>query len=91
MPGRARLAPWRGVGNGHNAFAAESFLDEIAKDLGTTVSVMLAGRERLPAPSIAVTVAMYVPGASTVAPIRPVIAIAVAPGPALKRTIVAAG
>jgi isoquinoline 1-oxidoreductase beta subunit len=34
MPGRARLAPWRGVGNGHNAFAAESFLDEIAKDLG---------------------------------------------------------
>jgi isoquinoline 1-oxidoreductase beta subunit len=34
MPGRARLAPWRGVGNGHNAFAAESFLDEIARDLG---------------------------------------------------------
>jgi isoquinoline 1-oxidoreductase beta subunit len=34
MPGRARLAPWRGVGNGHNAFAAESFLDEIAKELG---------------------------------------------------------
>ena len=34
MPGRARLAPWRGVGNGHNAFAAESFLDEMAKDLG---------------------------------------------------------
>jgi isoquinoline 1-oxidoreductase beta subunit len=34
MPGRARLSPWRGVGNGHNAFAAESFLDEIAKDLG---------------------------------------------------------
>src|SRR5215475_1739862 len=34
MPGRARLAPWRGVGNGHNAFAAESFLDEIAKDIG---------------------------------------------------------
>src|SRR5882757_2082323 len=34
MPGRARLAPWRGVGNGHNAFAAESFLDEIAKDRG---------------------------------------------------------
>jgi isoquinoline 1-oxidoreductase subunit beta len=30
----ARLAPWRGVGNGHNAFAAESFLDEIAKDRG---------------------------------------------------------
>jgi isoquinoline 1-oxidoreductase beta subunit len=34
MPGRARLSPWRGVGNGHNAFAAESFLDEIAKELG---------------------------------------------------------
>src|SRR2546430_8295770 len=25
-----RLAPWRGVGNGHNAFAIECFLDEIA-------------------------------------------------------------
>src|SRR5712671_3645444 len=34
MPGRARLAPWRGVGNGHNSFAIECFLDEIAKDLG---------------------------------------------------------
>ncbi|HEY7299164.1 MAG TPA: molybdopterin cofactor-binding domain-containing protein [Xanthobacteraceae bacterium] len=34
MPGRARLSPWRGVGNGHNAFAAENFLDEIAKELG---------------------------------------------------------
>jgi len=34
MPGRARIAPWRGVGNGHNAFAAESFIDEMAKDLG---------------------------------------------------------
>src|SRR5215467_3385299 len=34
MPGRARLAPWRGVGNGHNAFAAESFIDEMAKELG---------------------------------------------------------
>src|SRR5215831_20298158 len=34
MPGRARIAPWRGVGNGHNAFAVESFLDEIAKELG---------------------------------------------------------
>jgi isoquinoline 1-oxidoreductase beta subunit len=32
-PGRARLSAWRGVGNGHNAFAAECFLDEIAKDL----------------------------------------------------------
>jgi isoquinoline 1-oxidoreductase beta subunit len=30
----ARLSPWRGVGNGHNAFAVESFLDEIATELG---------------------------------------------------------
>ena len=30
----ARLSPWRGVGNGHNAFAVESFVDEMAKDLG---------------------------------------------------------
>jgi isoquinoline 1-oxidoreductase subunit beta len=30
----ARLSPWRGVGNGHNAFAAECFIDEIAKDQG---------------------------------------------------------
>ena len=30
----ARLSPWRGVGNGHNAFAVESFLDEIARDQG---------------------------------------------------------
>ena len=30
----ARLAAFRGVGNAHNAFAAESFLDEIAKDRG---------------------------------------------------------
>jgi len=30
----ARLSPWRGVGNGHNAFAAESFIDEVAKDQG---------------------------------------------------------
>jgi isoquinoline 1-oxidoreductase beta subunit len=29
-----RLSPWRGVGNGHNAFAIESFLDEIASELG---------------------------------------------------------
>jgi isoquinoline 1-oxidoreductase beta subunit len=34
QPGSARLAPWRGVGNAHNAFASESFLDEIAKQLG---------------------------------------------------------
>jgi isoquinoline 1-oxidoreductase subunit beta len=30
----ARLSPWRGVGNGHNAFAVESFLDEIATEFG---------------------------------------------------------
>src|SRR5262249_56280382 len=30
MPGRARLAPWRGVRNGHNAFAAETSLDPVA-------------------------------------------------------------
>jgi isoquinoline 1-oxidoreductase beta subunit len=30
----ARLSPWRGVGNGHNSFAVESFLDEIASELG---------------------------------------------------------
>lgn len=30
----ARLSPWRGVGNGHNAFAIESFIDEIAAQLG---------------------------------------------------------
>ena len=29
-----RLSALRGVGNAHNAFAIESFLDEIAKDLG---------------------------------------------------------
>jgi isoquinoline 1-oxidoreductase beta subunit len=29
-----RLSPWRGVGNGHNAYAIESFLDEIAKEFG---------------------------------------------------------
>jgi isoquinoline 1-oxidoreductase beta subunit len=29
-----RLSPWRGVGVGHNAFAVESFLDEIAKAQG---------------------------------------------------------
>ena len=34
MPTRARVSAWRGVGNGHNAFAAESFIDEIAKELG---------------------------------------------------------
>ena len=30
----ARLSPWRGVGNGHNAFAIESFVDDVAKELG---------------------------------------------------------
>jgi isoquinoline 1-oxidoreductase beta subunit len=30
----ARLSPWRGVGNGHNAFAIESFIDDMAKDFG---------------------------------------------------------
>jgi isoquinoline 1-oxidoreductase beta subunit len=34
QPGCARLSAWRGVGNGHNAFAVECFLDEIAKDIG---------------------------------------------------------
>src|SRR5882724_3749956 len=34
MAGRARIAPWRGVGNGHNAFAAETLIDEMAKELG---------------------------------------------------------
>jgi isoquinoline 1-oxidoreductase subunit beta len=34
VPGLARLSPWRGVGNGHNAFAVESFLDEIAQAQG---------------------------------------------------------
>ena len=35
-------SPWRGVGNGHNAFAVESFLDEIAKRPGQ-------GPDRVPA------------------------------------------
>jgi isoquinoline 1-oxidoreductase subunit beta len=31
---RARIAAWRGIGPGHNAFAAESFVDEIARSAG---------------------------------------------------------
>jgi isoquinoline 1-oxidoreductase beta subunit len=34
QPSRARLSTLRGVGVGHNAFAIESFIDEIAKELG---------------------------------------------------------
>ncbi|HEY4403858.1 MAG TPA: molybdopterin cofactor-binding domain-containing protein [Xanthobacteraceae bacterium] len=34
QPPRARLSTLRGVGVGHNAFAIESFIDEIAKELG---------------------------------------------------------
>jgi isoquinoline 1-oxidoreductase beta subunit len=34
QPAHARLSTLRGVGVGHNAFAIESFIDEIAKELG---------------------------------------------------------
>jgi isoquinoline 1-oxidoreductase subunit beta len=34
QPFRARLSTLRGVGVGHNAFAIESFIDEIAKEVG---------------------------------------------------------
>jgi isoquinoline 1-oxidoreductase beta subunit len=34
QPHHARLSTLRGVGVGHNAFAIESFIDEIAKELG---------------------------------------------------------
>jgi isoquinoline 1-oxidoreductase beta subunit len=45
----ARLSPWRGVGNGHNAFAAESFIDEIAKDQGKdTIAFRLELSEGVP-------------------------------------------
>ena len=45
----ARLSPWRGVGNGHNAFAIESFIDDIAKDLGKdTVAFRLELTEGVP-------------------------------------------
>jgi isoquinoline 1-oxidoreductase beta subunit len=35
QPHHARLSTLRGVGVGHNAFAIESFLDELAKEMGT--------------------------------------------------------
>ena len=34
QPSRGRLATLRGVGVGHNAFAIESFLDELAREIG---------------------------------------------------------
>jgi isoquinoline 1-oxidoreductase beta subunit len=34
QPHRARLSTLRGVGVGHNAFAIESFIDELAKEMG---------------------------------------------------------
>jgi len=34
QPFRARLSTLRGVGVGHNAFAIESFIDELAKEMG---------------------------------------------------------
>jgi isoquinoline 1-oxidoreductase beta subunit len=45
----ARLSPWRGVGNGHNAFAIETFVDEIARELGKdTVAFRLDLTEGVP-------------------------------------------
>jgi isoquinoline 1-oxidoreductase beta subunit len=34
-PRRARIAAWRGIGAGHNAFAAECFIDELAAATNT--------------------------------------------------------
>jgi isoquinoline 1-oxidoreductase beta subunit len=41
---RARLSPWRGIGWGHNLFATESFIDELAHASGTDA---LSFRRRL--------------------------------------------
>ena len=43
------LPPWRGVGNGHNAFAAECFLDEIAQALSQGPGRVPAGNVGRPA------------------------------------------
>ena len=48
-PRGARLAPWRGVGNGHNAFAAECFIDEMAKaEVKDPIAFRLAMTEGVP-------------------------------------------
>jgi isoquinoline 1-oxidoreductase subunit beta len=50
----ARLAAFRGVGNAYNAFAAESLLDEIAKDRGLDpIAFRLTIAEGAPARRIA--------------------------------------
>lgn len=33
-PRRARISAWRGIGRGHNCFASEAFLDEVAEAVG---------------------------------------------------------